>query len=178
MSLGIIKDSIYVSSRVELKMNQKSLLIISKEKKYSYPLINKFSFDRLKKRLYYKKGKTKKSNQGLSKVLLCKGFLGSQLGYRSKVEVVGIGYSFSLKDNCLVMKLGYSHQVKLEIPKGIEVKILSVRKILLEGVSDQKVSNFGSIIQSFKLPNAYKRKGIYLPSKEGKLNPLKIGKKS
>ncbi len=179
MSLGIIKNSVYVSSRVELKMNQKSLQVISGERKYSYPLVNGFGFDLSKKRLYYKRGKkTTKSNFGLSKVLLGKGFLGSQLGYRSKVEVVGIGYSFSLEDKSLVMKLGYSHKVKLDIPEGIEVKILGIRKMLLEGISDQRVSNFGSVIQSFKLPNAYKRKGIYLPSKEWKLNPLKIGKKS
>lgn len=174
-------SSTYVSQRVELKLTQDFLLIVTGKRKYSYPLINSFRFDPFKKRLFYDNAliglKKKKGAFGVSKVLLSQAFVGSQLGYQCRLNLVGIGYNFLLENkNTLVLKAGYSHKVSIDIPKEIEVKLMTPRKLLLEGVNYQKIYNFACYLQTFKLPNPYKEKGIYLEGR--KTRSLKSGKKT
>jgi large subunit ribosomal protein L6 len=75
-----------------------------------------------------------------------------------------------------MLKLGFSHPVKLTIPKHLKVSIIKTNKsdlIVVSGIDNEAVNSFASKIRDFRRPEPYKGKGlIYLDErirrKEGK----------
>jgi len=94
-------------------------------------------------------------------------------GFRKDLEIIGVGYRFSMKGNQLVINAGYSHPVELEIPAGLSVDVTSNTEITVKGISKEKVGEFAANIRKVRKPEPYKGKGIrykdeYVQRKEGK----------
>lgn len=121
----------------------------------------------------------KKAFFGMHQILLRQICLGVLYGYRKQLNIVGIGYQASVEKiddvMTLVLKLGFSHLVRLQIPSALQVHCPKPRILLIKGMNLQKVSNFASLIRSLKMPNPYKEKGIYYA---GEKLRLKQGKKT
>ena len=78
-----------------------------------------------------------------------------------------------MQGNILQLALGYSHEVKYDVPEGIDIKCLKPTEILIEGIDKQKVGQAAAEIRRFRPPEPYKGKGIrykdeYVFRKEGK----------
>ena len=94
-------------------------------------------------------------------------------GYKKSLEIVGVGYRFSLKGNTLVINAGYSHPVELAIPDGIKVDVKSNNELDVTGIDKIKVGEFAANIRKVREPEPYKGKGIkyadeHIRRKEGK----------
>ncbi len=94
-------------------------------------------------------------------------------GFKKDLEIIGVGYRFSMKGNSLVINAGYSHPVELEIPAGLSVDVTSNTEITVKGISKEKVGEFAANIRKVRKPEPYKGKGIrykdeYVQRKEGK----------
>lgn len=94
-------------------------------------------------------------------------------GYKKSLEIVGVGYRFTLKGNTLVVNAGYSHPVELEIPEGLKVEAKSNTEIEVSGIDKIKVGEFAANIRKVREPEPYKGKGIkyadeHIRRKEGK----------
>ena len=94
-------------------------------------------------------------------------------GYKESLEIQGVGYRCAMQGNTLVMQLGFSHEVRFDIPQGIKVAVADQTKIQIEGIDKQAVGQTAAKIRSFKKPEPYKGKGIrytgeYVAMKEGK----------
>lgn len=94
-------------------------------------------------------------------------------GYNESLEIQGVGYRCALQGNVLVLQLGYSHEVRYDIPKGIEIKVETPTSIKIAGIDKQAVGQTAAKIRSFRKPEPYKGKGIrytgeYVMMKEGK----------
>lgn len=92
--------------------------------------------------------------------------------YVTKLIIEGVGYKADLQGTTLVMNLGFSHQVKLELPKGIAVKI-EKGEVTISGIDKEVVGQFAAVVRSKKKPEPYKGKGIrysdeVIRRKEGK----------
>ena len=79
--------------------------------------------------------------------------------YVTKLIIEGVGYKADLQGTTLVMNLGFSHQVKLELPKGISVKI-EKGEVTISGIDKEVVGQFSAVVRSKKKPEPYKGKGI------------------
>lgn len=92
--------------------------------------------------------------------------------FTKELELNGVGYRMELASD-LVLYIGFSHPVKISIPKNIS---LSLEKNLLKGKSldKQLLGNFFSTIHNMKPCDVYKQKGFKFP---GRFYPKKIGKK-
>lgn len=158
-------------------MQKKKLLLEGGYGSFFFPIHSKIAYDKLDRKLkFYKFFKKDLHFSKLSSVLLVQASLGVLLGFRKQLNVVGIGYNVEVQDNTfLVMKLGFSHLVKIKIPEYLEVKCPKPRIILLRGINLQKINNFASVIRNLKLPSAYKEKGIYF---SGERLFIKQGKKT
>ena len=71
------------------------------------------------------------------------------------------------------MSLGFSHETKFKVPKGIVIKVEKQTKINISGTDKQLVTKVASDIKSLKPVEPYKAKGIkeknqYVLRKEGK----------
>lgn len=71
------------------------------------------------------------------------------------------------------MSLGLSHPVELEEPQGISIDVPAANKIIVKGADKQLVGEIAAKIRSFRLPDAYKGKGIRY---ENELVRIKEGK--
>lgn len=112
----------------------------------------------------------------ITNIVLCQLFVGIILGYYKIINIVGIGYYVNIKQKTkLVFTLGYSHLVSIQIPNFVVVKSRKRRKISLKSIFLVELNNFASVIKNFKLPSAYKEKGIFFLSEPV---TLKQGKKT
>ena len=78
-----------------------------------------------------------------------------------------------MKGEELVLSLGFSHETKFKVPKGIVIKVEKQTKINISGTDKQLVTKVASDIKSLKPVEPYKAKGIkeknqYVLRKEGK----------
>jgi len=92
--------------------------------------------------------------------------------YVIKLIIEGVGFKADLQGNTLVMNLGFSHQVKLEVPKGITCKV-EKGEVTISGIDKEVVGQFAAVVRSNKKPEPYKGKGIrysdeIIRRKEGK----------
>jgi len=100
-------------------------------------------------------------------------FDGVSKGYEKKLEIHGVGYRANLQGSTLVLALGFSHEVRYDIPQGIKVEVVKNTALTVSGIDKQKVGQVAAEIRGFKKPEPYKGKGIryadeYILRKEGK----------
>ena len=53
-------------------------------------------------------------------------------GYEKRLESIGVGYRFALKDGKLVVTAGYSHPVEVEIPTGLTLEVPSNTELVVK----------------------------------------------
>ena len=91
-----------------------------------------------------------------------------------KLILEGVGYKGDVQGNILNLALGFSHPVKVEIPK--EVTVLSDKGVFtFTSVDKEAVGGFAAKIRSLKKPEPYKGKGFRY---EGEVILRKQGKKA
>ena len=110
---------------------------------------------------------------GMNRSLLNNAVIGTSKGYEKTLELVGVGYRASLKGNELTLQLGFSHDIKFDIPENIKITIEKQTILKISGSDKQLVGAVTSKIKSYRLPEPYKGKGIkesgqYILRKEGK----------
>ena len=73
----------------------------------------------------------------------------------------------------LVLRLGFSHLVKVNIPDFLFVNCPKPKTVVIKGINLQKVNSFAALLKDLKQPNPYKEKGIYFKDESLKLKPGK-----
>ena len=114
-----------------------------------------------------------RSYWGMQRTLVSNLVEGVTEGYTKTLEINGVGYRASTQGKKLKLQLGYSHDVDLDVPEGVEVKTPDQTTIEISGIDKQKVGQFAAEIREWRKPEPYKGKGIkyrgeYIFRKEGK----------
>ncbi|MDE5587462.1 MAG: 50S ribosomal protein L6 [Bacilli bacterium] len=117
--------------------------------------------------------KTTRSMHGTTNANIRNMIEGVTNGFKKDLEIIGVGYRFTMKGNALVINAGYSHPVELEVPTGLSVEVTSNTEITVKGISKEKVGEFAANIRKVRKPEPYKGKGIrykdeHVQRKEGK----------
>ncbi len=81
-------------------------------------------------------------------------------GFTKRLEINGVGYRAALKGNELNLQLGFSHDINMTVPAGIDVKCEKPTLLAITGYNRQQVGEFAAKIRSLRLPEPYKGKGI------------------
>lgn len=110
---------------------------------------------------------------GTTRALIQNMVTGVKEGFKKQLEIKGVGYRAQLQGNTVVLSMGFSHPVELEIPEGVTVTIPKNTEVTIEGADKQAVGEFAAKIRSVKKPEPYLGKGIryvgeYVPRKAGK----------
>ncbi|WP_185876634.1 50S ribosomal protein L6 [Blattabacterium cuenoti] len=121
--------------------------------------------------------KKSKSLHGLYRVIIQNMIIGVTTGFMKELELVGVGYRASYKENILDLNLGYSHNIMVQIPEDIFLEIKSEKGkntvLILKSYNKQLLGIIAAKIRSFRIPEPYKGKGIrYLKEEVRK----KVGK--
>lgn len=108
--------------------------------------------------------KRHKALHGLYRSLVNNMVVGVSNGYKTELEVVGVGYKASVVNNILELNLGYSHNVFLAMPGEIKVTAVTEKgqnpKVILEGIDKQLIGDVAAKIRSLRKVEPYKGKGI------------------
>ena len=120
--------------------------------------------------------KRMKSLHGLTRTLIHNMTIGVSEGYTKTLEVNGVGYRAAKAGKKLTLNLGYSHPVEMEDPEGIETKV-DGNKIVVSGISKEKVGQYAAEIRDKRRPEPYKGKGIKYADEVIRRNVGKTGKK-
>ena len=99
--------------------------------------------------------------------------VGVKDGYDKKLEIHGVGLRCNMQGSTWTAQLGFSHEVKYDVPQGVSVSVEDQTKITVAGIDKQLVGQVAAKIRGFKPPEPYKGKGIryvdeYVMRKEGK----------
>ena len=84
---------------------------------------------------------------------------GVNKAYEKRLIIEGIGFKAEVKGKELVLNVGFSHPVKVEIPS--DIKIVSDKNgIGISGIDCDRVGQFAAQIRAIKKPEPYLGKGI------------------
>ena len=97
---------------------------------------------------------------GLSRSLINNMVIGVTNGYQKNLDIVGTGYRAQMQGKKLVLNMGYSHPVEFEQPEGIEFEVPAPNKVVVKGISKQRVGQIAADIRAVREPEPYKGKGI------------------
>ena len=115
-----------------------------------------------------------KELHGLTRSLINNMIIGVSDGYEKKLTLVGTGYTADAsKGKFLVLNVGYSHSVYVQLPESLSVDTPQATEIIIKGIDKQLVGQFSARIREIRKPEPYKGKGIrykdeYIRKKAGK----------
>jgi len=114
-----------------------------------------------------------RSYWGLQRSLLQNLVTGVSEGFTKTLEITGVGYRAAMQGKNLRLQLGFSHDVNITVPEGIDIKTPDATTVEISGIDRQKVGQVAAEIRRWRKPEPYKGKGIkyrgeYIFRKEGK----------
>lgn len=110
---------------------------------------------------------------GMQRTLVQNLVTGVTDGFTKVLEIKGVGYRASVSGKTLKLQLGFSHDVDMDVPEGIEIKTPDTTTVEISGADKQKVGQMAAEIRRWRKPEPYKGKGIkyrgeFIFRKEGK----------
>lgn len=103
---------------------------------------------------------------GMQRTLVSNMVEGVSNGFSVTLELVGVGYRAAMQGNDLVLQLGYSHEVRYPVPKGIEIAVDKQTVIAISGADRQQVGQVAAEIRAWRPPEPYKGKGVKYAGEE------------
>ncbi|MGB4192186.1 MAG: 50S ribosomal protein L6 [Rickettsiales bacterium] len=159
------KQPIVVPAGITINLSDDNIEVAGKLGNLNYPFNRKviINYDKTESKiLVTPKGEDKKDRAmwGLSRTLINNMIVGVSTGFTKVLEINGVGYKAAVSGNILTIFLGFSHDIKFIIPKGIEIKCPKPTQIDIFGHDKQLVGEVAALIRSLRKPEPYKGKGV------------------
>ena len=97
---------------------------------------------------------------GLSRTLVANMVQGVSQGFQRRLEIQGVGYRAQVQGRNLVLNIGYSHQVQIVPPDGVQFAVENNTNVIVSGYDKEIVGNIAAKIRAVRPPEPYKGKGI------------------
>jgi large subunit ribosomal protein L6 len=94
--------------------------------------------------------------------------------FERKLIIEGVGFKVAVSGKSLVLNIGFSHPVIIDIPDDLTVGV-EKNVITVSGIDKERVGQFAARVRALKKPEPYKGKGIRY---ENEVIRRKQGKKS
>ena len=120
-----------------------------------------------------RKTKLSRSLWGTMRASINNMVVGVDAGFTRKLEINGVGYRASMQGNTIVLNLGFSHPVEMDVPAGLKAVVENSTLMIISGADKQLLGQFASEIRSKRPPEPFKGKGVkyaeeHIVRKEGK----------
>ncbi|MGL4950693.1 MAG: 50S ribosomal protein L6 [Mycoplasma sp.] len=86
--------------------------------------------------------------------------------FKKELVLKGVGYKAKVEGKKIVLALGFSHPVELEIPATVKVETPSATEIVVSGPNKQMVGELCAVIRSYRMPEPYKGKGVLFKNEQ------------
>ncbi|KAF8516836.1 ribosomal protein L6 [Hysterangium stoloniferum] len=135
--------------------------------------------------------RAQRSLWGLTRTLVSNAITGMTEGFLLPLHLVGVGYRAALEPDPrpssiiereggnpvgamrLNMKLGFSHSVFVPVPPHIKVEVPVPTRIMLVCTDKQQLGLFAARVRSWRKPEPYKGKGIFVGSEVVRIKSVK-----
>lgn len=107
-----------------------------------------------------KETKNGRALQGLYRTLINNMVIGVSDQFDLTLVLKGVGYRAAVQGKEIILNLGYSHPVKIQIPEDISVEVLKNTTVNLKSCDKELLGLFAANIRSWRQPEPYKGKGI------------------
>ena len=97
---------------------------------------------------------------GLYRTLINNMVIGVSEQFQLTLILKGVGYRATVQGKEIVLNLGYSHPVKMEIPSDMAVEVVQNTTINLKSCDKEQLGLFAANIRAWRRPEPYKGKGI------------------
>jgi large subunit ribosomal protein L6 len=114
---------------------------------------------------------------GLYRTLINNMVVGVSEQFELTLVLKGVGYRAAVDQREITLNLGYSHPVKIEIPKPITIEVIQNTTINIKSCDKELLGLFASKIRSWRRPEPYKGKGILYKNEKVLRKAGKSGKK-
>jgi large subunit ribosomal protein L6 len=101
-----------------------------------------------------------KALHGLYRTLINNMLVGVSEQFLITLELQGVGYRANVQAKSLVLNLGYSHPVNIDIPDGINVEVVQNTTLNIKACDKEQLGLFAAKVRSWRPPEPYKGKGI------------------
>ncbi len=181
------KTPIVIPQDVDVKIEGKKITVKGKKGELSYTMLDGISAEVKDGNIIIKRSsdiKEQRAYHGLTRSLVQNMVTGVSEGYQKVLQVIGTGYGAEVVGPWLKLVLGYSHDILIEIPEGIEVATETIPRrdqgklgvqavIKISGINKEDVGKFAAEVRKCREPENYKGKGIRY---EGEYVQIKAGK--
>ena len=170
------KLPINLPSGVDATYNGQDITIKGKFGTLENQLPNSLEIEQIDGKLIVRlKNETRKTRalHGLYRTLINNMVIGVSEQFQLNLTLNGVGYRAAVQGKSIVLNLGYSHPVEMEIPEGISIEVQKNTQINLKACDKEQLGLFASKIRAWRPPEPYKGKGIIY---EGEIVKRKAGK--
>jgi len=113
---------------------------------------------------------------GLYRTLINNMIIGVSEQFELTLILKGVGYRAVVQGKEIVLSLGYSHPVTIEIPETISAEVVQNTTINLKSCDKELLGLFASKIRAWRKPEPYKGKGILYKNEQILRKAGKAGK--
>lgn len=97
---------------------------------------------------------------GTARALVNNMVTGVSDGFTKNLTVHGVGYRAQMQGTKLVLSLGYSHPVEMEVPPAIKCSVENNTQINLSSYDKHLLGQFAAEVRGKRPPEPYKGKGV------------------
>ena len=117
-----------------------------------------------------------RSLHGLYRTLINNMVIGVSEQFELTLILKGVGYRAAVQGKEIVLNLGYSHPVNIDIPETVSVEVVQNTTINLKSCDKELLGLFASKIREWRRPEPYKGKGILYKNEQILRKAGKAGK--
>ena len=122
-------------------------------------------------------GRVHRSLHGLTRALLANMVTGVNEGYEKRLALEGVGYRAEQQEADIVLRVGFSHPVRISPPPGITLTVeRGYRNIIVQGIDKEMVGQVAAEIRAVRKVEPYKGKGIRYEGERVRRKAGKAGK--
>lgn len=113
------------------------------------------------------------AKHGLYRALIANMVTGVSAGFSKSITINGVGYKAQIQGNKLVLNIGFSHPVNVEIPSNLTVTCPSITEIVVSGISKEEVGQWAANVKAIKKVEPYHGYGIYYTNEHVRRKEIK-----
>ncbi|UDG80486.1 50S ribosomal protein L6 [Candidatus Annandia pinicola] len=159
----VAKIPIVIPEKIKVKIKNNKIIIKNNINKLIVNINRLVKIEKIKNKIIFKPYKDNKNSwiqSGTIRSIVNNMIIGITKGFTKKLNIIGIGYRASIKNNIIEFFLGYSHTIIYKLPKDVNAVCLSQNEIVLKSINKQSIGQVAANIRSYRKPELYKGKGI------------------
>ena len=159
----IAKAPVAIPAGVDIKRDGCSITVKGIKGLLSYNMNSSVDIDitdNLIQMQWNRDDKSATAQAGTARAIINNMLFGVSVGFEKKLTLIGVGYRAQVKDNVLILTLGYSHPVDFIVPAGVSIETPTQTEIVVKGSDKQQVGQVAAKIRAYRSPEPYKGKGV------------------